>query len=525
MAGGVFAFAGVPFALLHAKRPNMEHGLTAMLSFVCAATTLGLALFASTVPADGVLPERLGLLLAFALVARLALRDTLGCKTQGGTRARVIYALAASFAALEVSGALHPRASAFLSYGGGALAAILLTVSLAGAYLDGRREVGGALFGAGVLLVTIVYDGLLEASATRFLHLVPFGLLMLVTGFMAKLALEHVEVRQRLDARRRELRSRTRELMHSNDELRATQAALSTKEQLAAVGELAAVVAHEVRNPLAILGNAVASLRKETLAPDDRATLLEIIDSEATRLNRIVTDLLSFSRPITLQRGAVQLCDLVDRALTLAAKKPEVRVDLQVQAGDARVWADSNLLRQVLDNLIENAMQAMETGGTLTVRVRRADAGVVTVEVIDTGEGMDTAVRARAKDPFFTTRPSGTGLGLAIVDRIVGAHGGRIEIDSRAGEGTKVSVELPAASAEPPSSRPPSEPPAAGPGYESSRPASSAQAGGAVSPKAGASASSPQAGASVSSPQAGTSVSSPPAGTSGDAERLKGTLN
>jgi signal transduction histidine kinase len=242
--------------------------------------------------------------------------------------------------------------------------------------------------------------------------------------------------------------------MHSNDELRATQAALSTKEQLAAVGELAAVVAHEVRNPLAILGNAVASLRKESLAPGDRATLLEIIDSEATRLNRIVTDLLSFSRPITLQRGAVQLSDLVERALTLATKRPEVRVDLQVLAEGARVWADSNLLRQVLDNLIENAMQAMESGGTLTVRVRLAGAHFVVVEVIDTGEGMDTAVRARAKDPFFTTRPSGTGLGLAIVDRIVDAHGGRIEIESRAGEGTKVAFELPAASSEPPSGPP-----------------------------------------------------------------------
>jgi hypothetical protein len=176
--------------------------------------------------------------------------------------------------------------------------------------------------------------------------------------------------------------------------------------------------------------------------------------------------------------------------------------------GGARVWADSNLLRQVFDNLIENAMQAMEFGGTLTVRVRPAGADFVAVEIIDTGEGMDSAVRARAKDPFFTTRPSGTGLGLAIVDRIVGAHGGRIEIDSRAGEGTKVSVELPAASSEPPSSRPTSDPPEMSSGYESGTPVSSRQAGAPVS--------SPQAAAPV---DAGHAKGYPPTA------RVRGTMD
>ena len=190
------------------------------------------------------------------------------------------------------------------------------------------------------------------------------------------------------------------------------------------------------------------------------------LDSEATRLNRIVTDLLSFSRPITVQRGSVDLSELIDRSLSLAARRSEVTVDQQVLADGVRVWADYNLLRQVFDNLIENAMQAMDSGGTLTVRLHAAaldeenpktpeSLGMegVMVEIIDTGEGMDTQVRRRAKDPFFTTRPSGTGLGLAIVDRIVDAHGGRIEIDSHAGQGTKVTVHLPRASGEPPTSR------------------------------------------------------------------------
>jgi signal transduction histidine kinase len=464
-AGGVLAFAGALFALLQAKRPSAEHRLTALLCFVSAATTFGMASeAASRVRAtQAELPERIGILLAFALVAQLAVRDSFARRAPNARRA--IYAAAAGCAALDAWDVLGQRLSEVLSYAGGAAAAILLTASLARAYIDGRREVGGAIFGAGLLLVTVFYDAFFATSAppTGPLNgappsLVPLGLVALVAGLTAKLALEHVEVRQRLDARKRELRTRTRELMHSNDELRATQATLSSKEQLAAVGELAAVVAHEVRNPLAILGNAVSSLRKETLAPDDRATLLEIIDSEASRLNRIVTDLLSFSRPITLQRGTVQVADLVDRALSLAAKKAEVRVDRQVLLEGARVWADRNLLRQVFDNLVENALQAMESGGTLTVRVRPGEDGGVAVEIIDTGEGMDTAVRERARDPFFTTRPSGTGLGLAIVDRIVGAHGGRLTIESRTGEGTTVTIALPATSSEPPASRPSFEP-------------------------------------------------------------------
>ncbi len=125
---------------------------------------------------------------------------------------------------------------------------------------------------------------------------------------------------------------------------------------------------------------------------------------------------------------------------------------------------DANLLRQVFDNLIDNAVQAMGQSGTLTVRLRSDNQqGVdgLAVDIIDTGEGMDTQVRSRARDPFFTTRPSGTGLGLAIVDRIVDAHGGQFAIDSHAGEGTTVTVFLPNGSAsEPPQTRSRSSKPA-----------------------------------------------------------------
>jgi signal transduction histidine kinase len=135
-------------------------------------------------------------------------------------------------------------------------------------------------------------------------------------------------------------------------------------------------------------------------------------------------------------------------------------VELVEPEATERVWADAGLIRQVIDNLIDNAIQAMSGGGTLTVTLVNTEVeGVrgVEIQIQDTGEGMDTQVRARALDPFFTTRPSGTGLGLAIVARIVDAHGGVLRIKSKAGAGTVMHVFLPL-TAEPPARMSSSDP-------------------------------------------------------------------
>jgi signal transduction histidine kinase len=253
-------------------------------------------------------------------------------------------------------------------------------------------------------------------------------------------------LRAELEARTRELKDRSRALARSYEELRAAQDELVRKEQLAAVGELSAVVAHEVRNPLAIISNAVATLRRAGIADEDRATLLGILEEETSRLNRLVGDLLRYARPVNIERQLISLRELVERSLTLARDRVDLVVDLQEPEPVEKIWGDPNLLRQVTGNLIDNAVQAMSGGGTLTVSlVRLEHEGVrgVELQIQDTGEGMDTQVRARALDPFFTTRPAGTGLGLAIVARIVDAHGGALRIRSKVGAGTVMHVFLP----------------------------------------------------------------------------------
>ncbi len=246
------------------------------------------------------------------------------------------------------------------------------------------------------------------------------------------------------------LQTQTEALARSYAELRSTQERLVRNEQLAAVGELSAVIAHEVRNPLAIIKNALSGLRRKSLAPSDRTTLLDILDEETDRLNRLMHDLLAYARPVAPQLGPVDLDELVHRSVerafggVAAPRGLEVRFEIDEQA--PTVDADPDLLVHAFVNIIENALQAMPQGGALTLRVRpalRNGRAVVGIDIVDTGEGMDTVVRDKAKNPFFTTRPTGTGLGLAIVERVVRNHGGQIEIRSGHGEGTTVSIYLP----------------------------------------------------------------------------------
>jgi signal transduction histidine kinase len=433
------------------------------------------------IPERVVLAERLagaGLVLAFALLVDFTVGYT---RPRSARRLRTgAYALAAVFGALDVAGLFHTTAAVVEPRGGdlelyspsltplgdlayvfGALAATVALVLFARTYMKGKREVLPVVIGAAVLLAALLND---LGVATRVLgtnYLATAGFATFVVAVSTTSSARLANLATSLDRRSRDLEKRARELGRSFEELHRAQEELVRKEQLAVVGELAAVIAHEVRNPLAIIANAVAGLRKASISRADHETLLTILDEEASRLNRLVSDLLRYARPVNVQRSQFSLDDVLDRAMgPVKSRQPQVAVEIDRRATNGRIWGDPNLLRQVFDNLIDNAVQAMNGDGTLTLRTRNATeegAQGLAIDIVDTGEGMDTQVRSRAKDPFFTTRPSGTGLGLAIVDRIVDAHGGRLVIDSHAGEGTTVTVFLPFGSSSEPLPKPRSQ--------------------------------------------------------------------
>lgn len=300
------------------------------------------------------------------------------------------------------------------------------------------------VFGAGLVLMSVGWDVLAPtvwgAAVPRLTLFAPIpAVLMMSWASIGRFA--------RIDV---ELAKRTRELASSYDRVRLAQQELVRKEQLAAVGELSAVIAHEVRNPLAVIRNAVAGLRRTEERRSDTDTLLEVLDEEADRLNRLVEDLLAYSKPAAPDRVPVDLGEHVARAVDLACEGQSHRrnIDFQIRVASGQwvVNADPGLLRHALINIVDNAMHAMPEGGTIVIRCRAVahrDQPAVAVDFLDEGIGMDTLVRRRARDPFFTTRESGTGLGLAIVDRVARVHRGKVEIDSRRGFGTTVTLVLP----------------------------------------------------------------------------------
>jgi two-component system sensor kinase FixL len=217
---------------------------------------------------------------------------------------------------------------------------------------------------------------------------------------------------------------------------------LSEQKALAKLGEMAAVVAHEVKNPIAGIRGALQVITSRMPAEQrDRAVLVDII-TRLDALNRIVQDMLMFARPRALRHETVAIDAVVAETAALIRQDPgmaELRVGL---SGSAAIAGDREMLQVVFQNLMMNAAQAMSGRGSIEVRIATVGARC-RVEVIDQGPGMPADVREKAFDAFFTTKHRGTGLGLPIARRVVEAHGGTIQIDAPATGGTTVSVTLP----------------------------------------------------------------------------------
>jgi signal transduction histidine kinase len=236
-------------------------------------------------------------------------------------------------------------------------------------------------------------------------------------------------------------------LERARSESERLHARLREVERLATAGELAAGMAHEIRNPLAAIVNATALLTDETgLTPDERAATLGAVRTEARRLNRILSDFLHFARPPAARRAPGDIREVVHHVSGLIRddRSRASRVDVRVAVDPAvpRFAFDRDQVTQVLWNVALNGVEAMNGRGRLSLEVARQN-GDVALAVSDTGPGIPRERLARVFEPFYSGKPNGSGLGLTIAERIVAAHGGRIEIDSEPGRGTRVTLLFP----------------------------------------------------------------------------------
>jgi two-component system, NtrC family, sensor histidine kinase AtoS len=239
------------------------------------------------------------------------------------------------------------------------------------------------------------------------------------------------------------------EVFNDMTEVKRLEAEVQRAHTLAALGEMAATVAHEIRNPLSGIANFASLLGRDLETDDPRRRLVNKITEGIGRLNRIVTSLLTYTRPLSLNAHQVNLVDLIEEAtaffeIGLERDRDNVTVKRDYQTPESICCIDPEQFQQVILNLLQNAVQAMPEGGCVTIAVAPGpdEAGAL-FSVRDTGAGMTADIQEKLFTPFFTTKEDGTGLGLATSRKIVEAHGGQIHVESEPGAGTCFSVTIP----------------------------------------------------------------------------------
>ncbi len=220
---------------------------------------------------------------------------------------------------------------------------------------------------------------------------------------------------------------------------------LAHAERLSSMGEMAAGISHEIRNPLGIIRSSAELLKKKAAKVDPANTIPDIIVEEANRLNRIITDFINYAKPRSPNFAACRVEEVVDKNITFLEAQINEQgyvVKKNYQNSLPEIMADSTMLYQSFLNILINAMQAMPDGGRILIEVGAGDH-LVTVHFDDEGQGIPHENLGKIWDPFFTTKEMGTGLGLGIVKNIVESHGGSIQIVNRPVRGARVTIELP----------------------------------------------------------------------------------
>lgn len=299
------------------------------------------------------------------------------------------------------------------------------------------------------LAVSIVYaphillqwGGGLTLEMEKYLEIVMYNVVGGVTGLLAQRererSLELQRTAQGLEESYKKLQSQSERIIAVEEQLRRA-------ERLSTLGEMAAVLAHEIRNPLGSIRGTAEILRDDYRPGDPKHEFIEIQIKETERLNHVVEDFLRMARP---QASQMQRCSLRDELETIVvltasdALQRGIKLTFEPPENDPAVTGDGEKLRQAFLNIVINALQATPTGRSVTISTG-SSAGFCEVRFRDTGAGITPDALEKIFEPFFTTKADGTGLGLAITRKIIEAHGGTLTVESQIGTGTTVTVRL-----------------------------------------------------------------------------------
>lgn len=305
------------------------------------------------------------------------------------------------------------------------------------------------------LVVSIAYaphilfqwGGEMTVEMEKYLEIVLYNIVGGVTGLLAQRERERtVELQKTAQG----LAESYRKLQQQSDRMMVIEEQLRRSEKLSTLGEMAAVLAHEIRNPLGSIRGTAEILKDDYLPGDPKHEFIEIQIKETERLNRVVEDFLRMARPQKSERRSCQIQSELETIVTLVskdAKERGVKLELQPSPPGAVFTADGEKLRQAFLNIVLNALQAVPAGGAVVISTKLHEEGTKSaaceIRFRDTGPGIDPEVLQQVFEPFYTTKTDGTGLGLAVTKRIIENHDGTLTIESEPGAGTTVIVRLP----------------------------------------------------------------------------------
>lgn len=300
------------------------------------------------------------------------------------------------------------------------------------------------------LAVSIVYaphvlfqwGGGITLEMEKYLEIVLYNIVGGVTGLLSQRERDRSIELQKTAAG---LEESYNALQLQSERIISIEEQLRRSERLSTLGEMAAVLAHEIRNPLGSIRGTAEILKDDYKPGDPKHEFIEIQIKETERLNRVVEDFLRMSKPQTAIKSRCLIRDELETVVVLTSKEAKSRLvslSLQPFSDNPIILGDGEKLRQAFLNIVINALQATPAGGRVTIKVdSRPDQCEITFS--DSGGGIDSAAMNRIFEPFFTTKPDGTGLGLVITKKIIEGHGGSMQIRSEPDAGTSVSILLP----------------------------------------------------------------------------------